>query len=109
MCWASRASGCSTRRLPSCSSKSWSCPGPGRAPVSGVTTYGFTLHSPRGEPEASWDVTGQGSEPIANPFAAVSTVRRSFEQAMREAAWRLTSGFRDVPEVRRWLNEQGVR
>jgi hypothetical protein len=35
-------------------------------------------------------------------------VKRNFERAMREAAWMLTSGFRDVPEVRRWLEEQGI-
>ena len=28
---------------------------------------------------------------------------------MREAAWNFTRGFRDVPEVRRWLEERGVR
>jgi len=72
-------------------------------------TYGFTLYSPGGEPVASWAVTGSNSEPIANPLAAVSALRGKFEQAMREAAWKLTSGFRDIPEVRRWLDEQGVR
>jgi hypothetical protein len=35
-------------------------------------------------------------------------VKRSFERAMREAAWLFTSGFRDVPEVRSWLDEQGI-
>jgi hypothetical protein len=35
-----------------------------------------------------------------------AVIRRSFEQAMREAAWKLTS---EVPEVRRWLDAQGVR
>jgi hypothetical protein len=38
-----------------------------------------------------------------------AVIRRSFEQAMREAAWKLTSEFREVPEVRRWLVAQGVR
>jgi hypothetical protein len=36
------------------------------------------------------------------------SVKPSFEGAMREAAWMLTSGFRDVPEVRWWLREQGI-
>lgn len=58
---------------------------------------------------ASWDITGRGNEPVANPLAAVSTIRRNFEHAMREAAWKFTSGFRDVPEVRRWLEEHGVK
>lgn len=72
-------------------------------------TYGFTAYSRRGEAVASWDVTGQGTEPTSNPFDAPSSIRRNFEHAMREAAWKLTSGFRDFPEIRRWLEEQGVR
>ena len=83
-------------------------------------TYGFTLYSPRGETLASWTVTGSGGEPF-NPnlvvdlplplaiASAVSTVRRSFEGAMEEAASKVISGFRDVPEIQHWLNEQGVR
>jgi hypothetical protein len=74
-------------------------------PSEGITaaqiTYGFTLYSRRGETVASWDATGtgQGSGSFGN-----------FGLAMREAAWKLTSGFRDVPEVRRWLAaEQAVR
>ena len=65
--------------------------------------YGFTLYSPRGESVASWDVTGRGEEPNSNPLAAVSTLERNFERAMQKAAWKFTSGFRDIPEVRRWL------
>jgi len=40
---------------------------------------------------------------------AISHLKRNFEHAMREAAWKFTSGFRDIPEVRRWLAEQSVR
>jgi hypothetical protein len=84
-------------------------------PPAGITyfpthvTYGFTLYSPPGTAIATWSVTGQGNEPIGNPLAPVGTIRRSFEQAMREAALKLTSGFREAPEVRRWLDAQGVR
>lgn len=86
-----------------------------RYPPAGITyfpthvTYGFTLYSPAGAPIAAWSVTGQGNEPIGNPLKPVGTIGRSFEQAMREAAWKLTSEFREVPGVRRWLDEQGVR
>ena len=31
------------------------------------------------------------------------------EQAMREAAWKLTSEFRSVPGVPRWLHANGVK
>ncbi len=72
-------------------------------------TYGFTLYSPRGEPVAYWEVTGQGSESLGTPLATVGIKKRNFEHAMREAAWKFTSGLRDVPEVRQWLAEQGVR
>ena len=72
-------------------------------------TYGFTVYSPSGEPVASWNVTGRGDEPIANLLAAESTVKRNFENAMRDAAWQLTSGFREIPEVRRWLAGQAGR
>ena len=71
-------------------------------------TYGFTVYSPLGEPVASWEVTGRGNEPVGNPLDAFSTLKRNFHHAMREAAWRFTSGFRDVAEVRRWLDEQVV-
>jgi len=71
--------------------------------------YGFTLYSPRGESVASWDVTGRGEEPNTNPLAGVSTLQRNFEHAMQKAAWKFTSGFRDIPEVREWIAKQAVR
>jgi hypothetical protein len=72
-------------------------------------TYGFTVYSPRGESVASWDVTGRGTGPAGtNPLPATSVLRWNFEYAMREAAWNLTSGFREIPEVRRWLAGQAV-
>lgn len=40
---------------------------------------------------------------------AISQLKRNFELAMREATWKLTSWFRDIPEVRRWLAEQAGR
>jgi hypothetical protein len=70
-------------------------------------TYGFTLHSQAGKPVASWELTGRGREPVDN--GAVSTLKRNFERAMAEAARKLVDGFRDVPEVRQWLAEHGIR
>jgi len=72
-------------------------------------TYRFTLYSPRGERVASWDISGEDCAPEQNPLATLNTRKLSFEQVMREAAWNLISGFRDVPDVRRWLDAQGVR
>jgi hypothetical protein len=74
-----------------------------------IITYGFTLYSPSGKPVTSWDVTGRGTGPVGtNPLPATSVPRWNFEYAMREAAWKLTSGFRDIPEVREWLAKQAV-
>lgn len=72
-------------------------------------TYVFTLYGANGSPVASWSVTGSAAEPVENPLGAVANVKRNFEQAMREAAWKLTREFRDVPEVRRWLEVHGAR
>jgi hypothetical protein len=72
--------------------------------------YGFTLYSPRGESVASWEVTGRGQKPAStNPFDFMSILKWNFEHAMQIAAWKFTSGFRDIPEVRRWLAEQAIR
>jgi len=69
-------------------------------------TYRFILSSPNGAPLASWQVTGWGKEPVS--FSQL-TPRRSYGRAMREAAWKFTSGFHDIPEVKRWLAEQADR
>jgi hypothetical protein len=72
-------------------------------------TYSFTMYTSGGQRLALWEVNGRGEAPNANPLAGVATAKRNFEHAMREAAWKFTSGFRDVPEVRRWLEERGVK
>lgn len=71
-------------------------------------TYGFTLFSPTGEQVASWSVTGTVT---SAPFSELSitgerSIATAFQQATRLAAWEFTSGFRSVPEERRWLNER---
>lgn len=95
-------------------SYSFTAQGPGtvcvgeRCTITGANiSYGFTLHSRHGVPLASWVVSGTGDTGAGVTLG--DKVGRSFEQAMREAAWNLTSGFRDVPEIRRWLEEQGAR
>ena len=71
--------------------------------------YGFTLYDAAGATVASWSAEGTAAEPVDNPLAAVAGVKRNFEQAMREAAQKLTGGCREVPQVRQWLTAQGVR
>jgi hypothetical protein len=70
-------------------------------------TYGFTLYSRSGKPEASWEVTGRGREPVDDD-GAIKTLKRNFERAIAEGARKLVNEFRDVPEVRQWLANQGV-
>jgi len=71
-------------------------------------TYHFTLYSPQGEPVTAWDVSGNDCAPVGNPLRTYATLRESFEQVMREDAFTFVSGFRDIPNVRRWLSEQGI-
>ena len=71
--------------------------------------YAFTLYRPDGSMVASWSVNGAAAESIGNPLGAVASIKRNFEQAMREAAWKLTREFRNVPEVQLWLESHGVR
>jgi hypothetical protein len=71
-------------------------------------TYGFTLYSRSGKPEASWEVTGRGREPVDDDDGAITTLKRNFERAMAEGARKLVNEFRDVPEVRQWLANQAV-
>lgn len=77
-----------------------------------MITYVFTLYSGEGERLASWQVSGRGVEtPSAKIGASLAhrSVQRSFEQAMREAAWKLDNDFRSVPGVARWLEGQGAK
>lgn len=75
-------------------------------------TYAFTLYSSEGKQLASWHVSGHGvgmAEVYTGVELAYRHVQRSFEHAMREAAWKLTSEFRAMPDVRRWLDEHGMK
>jgi hypothetical protein len=80
----------------------------GQACFSLHVTYHFTLYSPQGEPVTAWDVSGNDCVPVAKPLKAHTTLKESFEQVMREDAFTFVSGFRDIPNVRRWLAEQGI-
>ncbi len=70
-------------------------------------TYRFTLWSFQGERIASWTITGNGdSRGVA--WRADELRGQVAELAMRDAAVNFLSGFRDAPEVRRWLRDLGV-
>jgi len=66
-------------------------------------TYRFTLYSPEGNPFASWTVRGDG-----NPVGLQAGVPKAIDLAMEDAAKKFMAGFRDVPEVRRWLRQAGI-
>jgi hypothetical protein len=79
----------------------------------GSITYRLTLFSPVGEQLATWTVTGTGVEQIKigafGPKRSGTGDQSQLELAMRDAAWTLMTGFRDVPEVRRWLDRRNVK
>ena len=71
-------------------------------------TYKFSLFSADGSKLATWRVTGvaektQESLPWGRPHSAII---EAVEFAIQDAAAKFMTHFRDVPEVRRWL--QGV-
>ena len=70
-------------------------------------TYGFTLYSVNGEQLASWGVWGYGVG--VDSWLSRRAVLRSLEEAMREAAWKFPESFRNVPEIRGWLDAHGVK
>ena len=81
--------------------------------VSARITYRFTLYRPGGEQLASWSVSAEGAykPPMKQSFEihVSGLVVRAMELAMRDAAWKFMSGFRQVPDVRRWLEQAGVQ
>jgi hypothetical protein len=62
---------------------------------------------------STWTVTGTGVETVKigafGPKRSGTGDQSQLELAMRDAAWTLMTSFRDVPEVRRWLEERGVK
>jgi hypothetical protein len=84
-------------------------PRAGQRALTAHVIYVITLYAQHGAHVASWSVDGAAAEPLDNPLDAVGIVKRSFEGAMREAAWMLTTGFREVTEVRQWLATEGIR
>ncbi len=81
------------------------CFGPFYAKV----TYRFTLYSLEGTPVVSWTVTGVGQRDCGFDYITVSApIGEASDLALQDAAMKLMTGFRDVPEVRRWLRRVGV-
>jgi hypothetical protein len=83
-------------------------PRPDQRALSAHVIYVITLYAQHGANMASWAIDGTAAEPLDNPLDAVGIVKRSFEGAMSEAAWMLTTGFREVAGVREWLAAEGA-
>lgn len=71
-------------------------------------TYRLTLSSPQGAPIVSWTVRGAGAKPGQMGFEFARWPGEAADLAMQEAATRLITGFREVPEVRGWLRGLGA-
>jgi hypothetical protein len=69
-------------------------------------TYRFTLYSQDGVPVASWVVKGIGDKQGQVGFEFARWPGEAADLAMQDAARNLIVNIRDVPEVRRWLNQQ---
>jgi len=71
--------------------------------------YRFTVFSPQGEEVASWNVRGSGEKAGQVGFGFGRWMGEATDLAMQNAATKFLTGFRDVPEVRRWLRGAGIR
>jgi hypothetical protein len=81
--------------------------GPATPSARTTLVYELRLYSTDGQPLATWTVTGVGA--ATSGIFTDPPYKPSIELAMRDAAFKLTSGFRDFPGVRRWVEERGVR
>jgi len=70
--------------------------------------YRFTLYSTAGEPVATWRVRGEGSRSGTLGLEQVRWVGEATDLAMQDAATQLVRGFREVPDLRRWLERIGA-
>lgn len=70
--------------------------------------YRLTLHSPEGTPFASWTVKGSGERGSGLAATHAPLIGEAVDLAMQDAAMKFMVGFRDIPEVRRWLRRVGV-
>ena len=78
------------------------------ADVTAEVIYRFTVYSPQGSRLASWKVKGIG-KPSPGWFVwKTEPFSKAMDLAMVDAARKLMTGFRDVPEVQQWLREVGI-
>jgi hypothetical protein len=74
-------------------------------------TYLFTLYSPKGDLIASWTRSWSGSSNDGFTLApgGSSLASQAVERAMEGLASNFVAEFKQIPELRRWLSERGIR
>jgi hypothetical protein len=70
--------------------------------------YRITAYSMAGVPVASWRVRGEGAKTGAIGMEFARWPGEAADLAMHDAAVKVAESFGRVPEVARWLREQGV-
>lgn len=74
-------------------------------------TYLFTLYSPKGDLIASWTRSWSGTSNDGFTLAPGGSTHASqaVERAMEGLASNFVAEFKQIPELRRWLSERGIR
>jgi hypothetical protein len=78
------------------------------ADVTAEVIYQFTVYSSQGNRLASWKVRGIGNPSPGWFVWKTEPFSKAMDLAMVDAARKFMTGFRDVPEVQRWLREVGI-
>ena len=71
-------------------------------------TYGIRIYSPKGDEIGVWKVHGMG-ETETQSFRELQVLGRATDQAIQDAITKFVTGFREVPEVKRWLRDFGMQ
>jgi len=75
-----------------------------------ILTYLFTVYSLDGTPVASWTVKGEGYREWSFwDWSMSEPLGQAGDRALQDVAVKLLNGFRDVPEVKRWLEQTRVQ
>ena len=72
-----------------------------------TVTYHMTLYSLHGDQLASWMVEGAGQSEYRLGWG-IGLASEATRAAMRDAAVKLITGFRNQPDVRRWLRSMEI-
>jgi hypothetical protein len=73
-----------------------------------VIGYRLVLRSPAGEELARWSVSGETRQQIEGAAFVTTGVREATHRALRSAEANMLIGFREQPEVKRWLAHHGA-